>query len=456
MAWHDELTGTPHDIASSNEKRIRVMAGPGTGKSYAMKRRIARLLEEGCPPERILAVTLTRNAAKELVKDLKDLGVAGCESVLVGTLHSFCFKLLKNTGYLATLGRGLRLLMSFEDKPLEQDLVKIGGFGGVLECRKRIKAFEAAWARMQDEVPGWPTDPVDRSFNTALTGWLAFHGALRIGELAPLTLKYLRNNPASEELSAYDHIIVDEYQDLNKAEQDVIALLARDCMCAIVGDEDQSIYGFRHAHPEGIMDFSTVHPGTQDHHLDECRRCPKSVVRLANELIGHNHPIGAPSRLRECATKEDGNVEIVQWDDLNAEVIGLSSFIKKAVADGRPAEDFMVLCPNKEVVQSIRNKLRELWLDAHSFYSEDAFETPEAKRAFSLLTLLVSPDDLMALRFLIGVGSKGWLADQYAKLRQNCEDAGQPPRAILDSIVAGTVEIRGGDKTSHRVRSRSR
>jgi superfamily I DNA/RNA helicase len=144
-------------------------------------------------------------------------------------------------------------------------------------------------------VPGWPHDPVDRQFQAALTSWLRFHRAILIGELVPEALRFLRNNPAADARQAFDHVIVDEYQDLNRAEQDLIDLLAGQGSTAIVGDVDQSIYRFRHANPEGIEVFQQQHPTTHDETLDECRRCPTRVVSIADHLIRHNHPgIGTP------------------------------------------------------------------------------------------------------------------------------------------------------------------
>ena len=101
MAWDDGLVGTAREIAATDRTPLRVMAGPGTGKSFAMKRRVARLLEGGQDPRRILAVTFTRNAAASLVDDLHDLGVPGSENVRAGTLHAFCFVVLsKEAGRL--------------------------------------------------------------------------------------------------------------------------------------------------------------------------------------------------------------------------------------------------------------------------------------------------------------------------------------------------------------------
>ena len=138
------------------------MAGPGTGKSFALKRRVARLLEAGQEPRRILAVTFTRNAAASLVADLHALGLANCEQVRVGTLHAFCFSLLSRQDVFDYLGRVPRPLVTFsklgvlqfEGGVMLDDLVSLGAFGPKRACARRIRAFDAAWARLQSEDPG--------------------------------------------------------------------------------------------------------------------------------------------------------------------------------------------------------------------------------------------------------------------------------------------------------------
>jgi DNA helicase II / ATP-dependent DNA helicase PcrA len=109
--------------------------------------------------------------------------------------------------------------MDFELRFLLQDLSG-AGFGTIHDKRRRLKAFEAAWARLQDDEPGWPADPIDRAFQSALLDWLTFHNAMLIGELVPEALRYLRNNPMAPERTEFRYVLVDEYQDLNVAEQE--------------------------------------------------------------------------------------------------------------------------------------------------------------------------------------------------------------------------------------------
>ena len=130
------------------------------------------------------------------------------------------------------------------------------------ERRDRLQAFAAAWAREQDQEPGWAEDETDRRFQAVLDEWLRFHEAMLIGELVPVALRYLRDNPNCPERRQFDHVLVDEYQDLNRAEQSLIDLLSENGKLTVIGDEDQSIYeSFRYAHPEGISRFHETHEG---------------------------------------------------------------------------------------------------------------------------------------------------------------------------------------------------
>jgi len=99
---------------------------------------------------------------------------------------------------------------------------------------------------------------------------LTFDGAMLVGEMVPVTREYMRNNPMCAERQQFDHVIVDEFQDLNRAEQMLVDLLAEQGSLSVIGDEDQSIYSFKHAHPEGVTTFADGHPGTHDEWRRAC------------------------------------------------------------------------------------------------------------------------------------------------------------------------------------------
>lgn len=456
--WDEGLVGSARRIAEVDHSPLRVLAGPGTGKTFALMRRVARLLQNGATADRILVCTFTRTAARDLESELSRLGVDGAEHVYAGTLHAFCLGLLWQANVLELTHRVPRPLLEFEERFLLQDLNGTN-FGGIRERDERLRAFNAAWARLQTDEPGWPTDPIDREFEQALLGWLRFHEAMLIGEVVPITLHYLRDNPASSGLRAFDHVLVDEFQDLNRAEQELLNLLAAAGTLTVIGDEDQSIYSFKHAHPEGIATFDQDHPGTHDESLLECRRCPQLVIELANTLIANNTS-RTPKILCPFPENPPGEVLIVQWLSLEEEAQGIAQFIEQRIrAEEVEAGRVLVLAPQRQLGYGIRNALNSLRVPAHSFFHEETLEgdpkelvESAAQQAFALLTLLSSPDDRVALRCWCGFGSSSLRSGAWARLRAHCEKTGESPRAALERLASGEITLAYGGELAARFR----
>jgi superfamily I DNA/RNA helicase len=400
-------------------------------------------------------VTFTRTAGADLSNEMKALGVPGCEDIRAGTLHSLCFSILRSTAALAVHNRYPRTLiqvkkhggyLGFEYAPMLRDLGTNPAFGDVRERIKLIRAYEAAWARQQQQPAGATPKGVDQQFEVALVDWLTFHQAMLIGELVPETLKYLLANPLAPELAQYDRVIVDEYQDLNKAEQTIVDLLSQNGRLMIVGDQDQSIYSFRHANPDGVADFSNRHAGTRDLTLAQCRRCGQRIVRAANSLISFNH-LGGPTAFTGMASdpgRPEGEIDVIQWATLNDEVQGIAAYVNHLVSTGRyAAGDILIMTPRRRIGYQIRNLIRHYGVEAHSFFHEEALEEDAAQEAFTLLTLLADNQDRVALRFWLGFGSGTWLAAQYAKLRAHCDASGDAPWNAMEKIDTGALPAIG-------------
>lgn len=197
MPWDDDLdrNAPAYRIAADLSESIRVVAGPGTGKSFGLKRRVARLLEAGVPPARILPVTFTNVAAEDLQREMMRVGIPGCEDIRGSTLHALGMKILGRRNVLEATGRIARPLNQFEMEPLLYDLSS--NFGKKRDRAKRVRAYEAARARLQHEEPGYAADSGDQHFEQVLVDWLRFHKGMLIGEIIPQLYQYLRNNPSS-------------------------------------------------------------------------------------------------------------------------------------------------------------------------------------------------------------------------------------------------------------------
>ena len=311
------------------------------------------------------------------------------------------------------IGRFPRPILDFETKPLLYDLSD--NFGRIKEKSERLRAFEAAWARLQSEEPGYSLNEVDRQFEQELVNWLTNHKAMLFGEMIKETYHYLRDNPHCPERARFEHILVDEYQDLNKAEQKVIDYLANNGSIAVIGDDDQSIYSFKYANPEGIREFPKTHPGCDAIDFDQCRRCPKQVVDMASRLISHNRN-RTLGDLHSFEKNQNGNIMIVQWPSLDDEIAGISKRVKKDVMSGeiRP-EDVLILAPTRVIGYRIRDALVEQGINAKSYFRESALTSDKLKYSYSILSLLAKPDDLVSWRFLLGYSGISKTADYHTK-----------------------------------------
>lgn len=439
--WNQGLEGVQLEIAQDTRSPIHVFAGPGTGKTFTMMRRIARFLEGGVNPDRILAVAFTRTAARDLKEQLELLGVPRSPEVRASTLHSLCFSILAHHEAFAITHRSARPLLSHERRILLSDLAE--RFGGMRSVRELMEAYEAAWARLQTDTPGGPSADIDVDFHTAVVDWLQYHRSMLLGELVPLTLKFLQQNPAIPVLPAIEHLLVDEYQDMNKADQALIDKIARHGTLTVIGDDSQSIYGFRYANPEGIRTFPQTHMGTVPYTIVQCRRCPPNIVEMSNALIAQDL-----RRLRSTPLTADSGctpaqIFIVQHQTLEDEIEASADFITHYLEQrlSLPPGQVLVLTPRRFIGNRIRDALITRRLNATSFFSEDALQEVAAAEGFCLLTLLVDPSDRTALRTWIGIGSSNALVKGYRRLQRVAQEQRREPAQILEAIASGNMRV---------------
>lgn len=441
MPWDDNLdkNSVAYAIAADQSRYIRVLAGPGTGKSFALKRRVARLLESAVIPARLLPVTFTNVAAEDLQRELLQIGTPGCEDIRAGTLHSACMRILARQHVLQAIGRISRPLNRFEMEPLLQDLPV--NFGNKRGRAKRIRAYEAAWARLQHDTPGFALAEEDREFEHQLVAWLRFHQGMLIGEIIPLVYQYLRDNPAAPERHLYDHILVDEYQDLNRAEQAVIDMLAQNAHICAFGDDDQSLYSFKYAHPAGIRAFPGSHMPTVDHAILECRRCPTRVVKMANALIAHNKDRD-PRQLTPRNANGQGDVRILQYSSLANEAIGIAEIVTQLINEhGYQPKDILILAQRRSVGNPIHDALEGRNIPSKSFYHEGALDSLQAQERMALLKLIVNEQDHIALRWLLGFGSNDFRRNAYARVRDFCDDSKKTPWDLMCEMETKKIQI---------------
>ena len=455
MRWDENLEGPAKIIVESDDPLFCVQAGPGTGKSFALQRRVMRLLQQGVRPETIFACTFTNVAANDLQKKILETGINNAKNVLVGTIHSYCLKVLSQNSVFTNLHRVPRPLLPYELQPLYEDL-KGDPFGNKRNVIRLVEKFDAAWASRQTENPGWPTDDVEKMFHEEVIKWLKVHKGMLLGELVPLTLDFFRKNPYLPELTQFKFVFVDEYQDLNKAEQELIRLISANSNLMVVGDVHQSIYSFKYAFPDGIRDFPRNNPNTKTQSLTICRRCPKQVVRMANELIKKNSH-SSSAVLEEYDKNSEGDVHILNWVTNEEETSGIAEIIAKYIRKkGVLPHDIVVLSPVAVLAKDLSKKLTELNIKNLNYFG-DVYKlnpaNPDVNKplvALSLLHLLNDPKDLVSLRCLIGFGEEGLLNEAWRVVISESKEQLKTPIEILNLIVNNQLKVPHNQKVINR------
>ncbi len=313
---HRELNEAQQRAATFGDGPLRVIAGPGTGKTTTLTARVERLLERGVAPERILLLTFTRRSAREITSRVRALrGTDQGRMVLGGTFHSVAHHTLRRHHAALGLPEGFGVLDRGDAADL-LDLVR--GDLGILSRERRLpkkSTLGALYSRtvntgmqlievMRETTP-WCIDSVEEvaSLFSAFVARKRSLGLLDFDDLLLYWRVAAQDETLSEELaSAYDHILVDEFQDLNLLQLDVLVGLRRtNPRLTIVGDDAQAIYGFRGATARFLLDAEQHFSGLTTITLEVNYRSSGAILKVAN-AVASDAPEGFTSILRENIT----------------------------------------------------------------------------------------------------------------------------------------------------------
>lgn len=316
-------------LAHDRHRHARVLAGPGTGKSATLVALVDQLLG-GNPAPRIKLLTFTRAATAELAKKVSDHPAAAAERP--STIHSFSISLLLRNPGTGDFPQPLRIADKWEDHAIVYPT--LAGRAGVSgkKLKKLVHEMAANWESLRpNEDPS--VDPADRAlFLGAWNEHRQVYGYTLLQELPYALRNALDNHPDLDGVT-YDLLIVDEYQDLNACELEVLRLIAqRGCSIIGAGDDDQSIYSFRRAAPEGIRRFRYDYPGCANYPLSVTQRCGSRIIDWASYVIegDPDRPRGRP-RLTSVEGSPDGDVALLAFDDETAEARGVAALIRQLV-----------------------------------------------------------------------------------------------------------------------------
>ncbi len=433
--WLDGIDGDALPRLISGQARIiRVVAGPGSGKTTGLKRRVQRLIQgENVRPEQIFVGTFTRAIAGELAEALgvtvaRDDDGDEPKAVSVSTLHSHALRLIRKHP-TARPGREMRFLLSYEKDAMLYDIGEALSDSMDQNARKReLKRVCAQWAK--------GTDLDTAGFVGEMERWLRHHRGMLIDEVVNLARIGLESGeiPSGE----FDHVVIDEYQDLTAAEQRLVELIwSKDGSLVVLGDDDQSIYSFRHNHPGGISEFLErwVAEEPADLSIPENRRCGRVIVEIGNAMMAAAGSAKPPMISRRG---EEGEVAFVYWPPLAHEVGGLAKYMQ-----ARKDTRFLVLVPRRFIGYLLK---RALGADAVTAFHEEALEVPAVQERFALAALVANPEDRIALRTVLGfcAGGSLWASKRNACAYRSLQAVPLVGRALLEAIAAGDAKLRGG------------
>ena len=428
--WLEGIEGSAaQELIESDAQVIRVIAGPGSGKTTCLKRRIQRLVQkDGIDPKTVFVGTFTRAIARELRDAL------GTE-VRVSTLHSLAYELLRKYP-AACQGMRLRFLLRSEEDALLYDVEDVAeSIGDIHKRREALRLLQASRSQR--------TNYSNARFDGAVRRWLQRHRAMLIGEVVHLCVVGLES--ADVPSGSFDHVVIDEYQDLTAAEQELVRLIwSGSGALTVMGNNDQSIYGFRFNYPEGIADFHRTWPQCKDLTFNDNRRCGERILKTANLMMAEAGSTKPPMTSKSART---GELRAVQWETLKHEISGLAAYIR-----ARNEESFLVLVPRRFIGYRLADEIGD---GAKTEFSEQVLEHPIAQESFATASLLASPGDFVAARAYLGFhGTKR----EHAPRRNATAYATLPTdiggHELMRSIASGQVDVSGAGQSHVKKRAK--
>ena len=398
-------------LASSGP--VRVVAGAGTGKTAVIAERFRRLVAAGVPPEAILVMTFTERAATEMRQRIEAL--IDRTAPAVGTFHSLALGWLREDGRSVGVPAGFRIVTGADRWILARELMwSLGDLAltgderpddlvtPLLQMLERLKQELVPLERLATWAS--TTDDHDRGelMRACVKLFKAYERECRkrrlldFDDLLLLAVRMLEKSPTvlSRYAARYRHVLVDEYQDLNLAQERLVELIAGAGDPFIVGDDDQSIYRFRGASRASLERFLTSFPRATTIALGRNRRSSRRIVAAARALIERN-----PDRLPKQLRSDDAGTLVEVWEspDGTAEAGAIASEAARLVAAGTPLSAIAVLCRTNAIARPIAAALAQRGLPHVLVGGHGFHDRPEVRDVIAMLRVMRDPDDRIAL-----------------------------------------------------------
>ena len=400
----DSLNQAQREAVGALDGPVMLLAGAGTGKTRTVTCRIAHMLERRIPAAEILAVTFTNKAASEMRERISGMvSKKAAAEMTVCTFHSLCVRILRDgidkLGYKKNFS-----ICSYSDQVglMKQLLVRKGG------SSEKVKPDDVLSAISKGKNKGVdPQDLEDEYFamlGVAYQNELRAQNAVDFDDLLLMGEQILREHADVRDLfrKRFTRVTVDEFQDTNSLQMRLLQQLvgAPNYHVCVVGDDDQSIYGWRGAEVANILQFEKFFPNPKVIRLEENYRSTQAVLHTANSLIRHN--VGRREKILRPTRTGGDPVRIVAMpgDDEEAEFIAEEIMTEKG-AFGREWEDFAILFRTNGQSRKLELAFRERKMPYRMVGAQSFYDRREVRDVLAYAQLLVAPDtDVPLLRIL--------------------------------------------------------
>jgi len=413
----DPLNPQQREAVTYKDGPLLILAGAGSGKTRVLTHRIAYLIREGVPAKQILAVTFTNKAAKEMRQRLERLvGKEKLAELTVGTFHAFCARLLRHDGPAVGIDRGFAIYDEGDQRALLRQAM---ADQGVSEKMFSPGAIGATISGAKNEMKG-PADLAVATKNqlervTAMV-WPRYESLLRennaldYDDLLLFAVRLFATSDRALERwqDRYQYLLVDEYQDTNRAQYEVLRYLAGlKQNLAVVGDDDQSVFSWRGADVRNILDFERDYPTAKVVKLEQNYRSTQRILDAAWSVVRNN----AARKDKRLWTERVGGPDVVvmeAYDERHeAELIAREIERLQRQGEVKSAKDVAVLYRTNAQSRPIEDVFRSFGLAYQVVGGVSFYQRREVKDVLAYMRLLRNPQDSVALARVLNVPPRG-------------------------------------------------
>ena len=423
---------------------LLMLAGPGSGKTRVVTHRIANLLRQGIPAWQIVALTFTNKAADEMRTRVESL--APGQPVWMGTFHRFCARLLRRYAPMVGLSENYSILDAADSRVAIKRACEVAE---VSLSHTSPDAVAAVISRAKNRLitaEMMATMPVKYNEQVAAQVYPVYHrlmmtaNAVDFDDLLLHVAVLLRENAElrADLDSRYRYILVDEYQDTNLAQYAIVRALSIDYPnLSVTGDPDQSIYGWRGADINNILDFENDYPTVKTVRLEQNYRSTPNILRVADQLIRANRRRKHKKLFTE--NPEGEPVILKSYRDSKSEGDDIAERIAHAILEENcQPKDFAIFVRMNSLTRTIEHALRRCNLPYQIVNGTEFYQRKEIKDLLAYLHLINNPSHDVALERVINVPARGIGATTVQRLRQVANRERIP---ILDAArKAGLIE----------------